>query len=206
MTVSRTRLGVLAAGMVTLMSQALSPASTALAARGDDHSAKPLPATVISANREVFTAHEQSRGRVRVPTPGTFSRLSVNGARTARYRVALSASCNATLFAAVRGVATADQPSRQIDRALSRSTRELAAGTASAGPWRMSAQGTQTDEHRALYGILPARVAKNRYAQLRLLGNTDTACTDAQLGSKAFAKAVTRYFSDARFEIVVKRT
>ena len=205
MPVSRARLSVAAAGMVTLFSQPLPPASSALAAGGSDRSSKTSSTTVISANREIFTAHEQSRGRVRVPTPGTFNRLSVNGARTARYRVAVSTTCHATLLAAVRGVTTTDSPSRQIDRALIRSTRDLASGSASAGPWRMSAQGTQADEHRALYGILPVRVAKHRYAQLRLLGNTDSACTDAQLGSKALAKAVTRFFSGARFEISVER-
>lgn len=206
MAVSRVCAGVLAGGIVMLVSQGSPLTPGAIAAGSSERFAGAVPSTVISANGEIFTAHEQSRGRVRVPTPGTFTRLSVNGARTARYRVAVSATCDATLVAAVRGVTTADSLKRQIQRALGHGTSDLAAGTAAAGPWRMTAEGTQADEHRALYGILPVRVANHRYAQLRLLGNTNGACTDAQVHSKAFATALTRYFSGARFEITVQRT
>jgi len=162
--------------------------------------------TAVAVRGKAFNGSaDVMTGRVRVSTPEGFRRTSANGARTAQYSVQIAEGCTAELVAAVRGVATSLAAREQVRRALVHTAASIAEGKGTAGPWEMGRYRRGSRGKTTLYGISVARVQARRFAQLRLLGVADPACTDQQLHSTAFRAAVGAFLRTPRVQVGVQQ-
>ena len=152
-----------------------------------------------------------------VRTPGSWKRLTRDGARTSRFKVPAAAGCAVEVLVAARGVASRSGPLTRIRRVATRRPRAvIGQGRSTSGAWRIVHLRGGADAYKEVitspyrqdpadvYGLAALRVGRARWVDVRALAWFD-GCTVAQTRRGTAAKALASMVSGARVAATIVR-
>ena len=151
-----------------------------------------------------------------VRTPGSWKRLTRDGARTSRFKVPAAAGCAVEVLVTARGVASRSGPLTRIRSVTRRPRAVIGQGRSTSGAWRIVHLRGGADAYKEVvtspyrqdpadvYGLAALRVGRARWVDVRALAWFD-GCTVAQTRRGTAAKALASMVSGARVAATIVR-